>query len=36
MSNVIEEKGDRIPCNDGKWKITVKPCEIITLGCTKK
>lgn len=33
MSNVIEEKGDTLLCKNGTWVITVKPFEIMTVGC---
>ena len=34
-SNVIEEKGDNLPPDNGVWRIAVKPYEIITLGVEK-
>ena len=34
-SNVIEEKGECISPENGAWRITVKPFEIITLGVEK-
>lgn len=35
MSNVIEEKKNSLPVEGDGWKITVKPFEILTLGCEK-
>jgi len=35
VSNVIEEKGEKLSCENGEWKIEVKPYEIITLGVEK-
>lgn len=34
-SNVIEEKLEPLKSEDGQWKITVKPFEILTLGVEK-
>lgn len=35
MSNIIEEYKEPIKCSGGKWTISVKPFEIITVGCRK-
>jgi alpha-mannosidase len=35
LSNVIEEKLETLQENGGKWQITVKPYEILTLGTEK-
>lgn len=36
QSNVIEEIGEDILQTEGKWELTVKPFEIITIGCRKE
>lgn len=33
-SNVIEDKGEALVESGGEWKLSVKPFEIITVGCT--
>ncbi len=34
-SNVLEERGELLKCQDGEWRISVKPFEIITVCCKK-
>lgn len=36
VSNIMEEKFDRIEEKDGKWEIRVDPYKIITLGISKR
>ena len=36
MSNIIEEKGEKLKVENDVWKIAVKPYEIITLGVEKE